>query len=105
MAAGCGSTHLRLPDLVVPAIDLQLLQQGSDGLPAGLHILGQQDLELLREVLACGREGQCKHLGGCSHFTAGPGPLPCVLVLRNLGPCEVTQLGWTSGPRHPKLTF
>lgn len=53
MAAGCGSTHLRLPDLVVPAIDLQLLQQGSDGLPAGLHILGQQDLELLREVLAC----------------------------------------------------
>lgn len=56
----CEGAYLCLPNLVVLPVHLQLLQQGSNGLPTGLDVLGQQHLELLCEVLACGREGQYK---------------------------------------------
>ena len=51
------NTDLGLADLVAPLVYVHLLQQGRDNLPAGLGILGQQYLELLREILGgFGRE-------------------------------------------------
>lgn len=59
--AGCvcvgGDSDLGLSDLVAPLVDVHLLQQGRDDLPAGLGVLGQQHLELLCEILGdFGRE-------------------------------------------------
>lgn len=51
---------LGLPDLVAPLVYVHLLQQGRDDLPAGLGILGQQHLELLREIL--GDDGQERNI-------------------------------------------
>lgn len=105
------STHLRLPNLVVSAIHLQLPQQSSNGLPAGLDVPGQQHLELLCEVLARGREGQCKPLGSCSSFMSRARfPLLRVL-LRDLGPYDAGTAGMELRPHTcsvnptPKLTF
>lgn len=91
----CGSTHLRLPDLVVPAIHLQLPQQGSNGLPAGLDILGQEHLELLREVLAQVGKDSVSTVGGCSYFMSRARFPLLVLVLQVLGPvpCELGTAG------------
>lgn len=71
--------YLRLSNLVVLPVHLQLLQQGSNGLPTGLDILGQQHLELLREVLACGRKGQCKPFGSCSHSMSRANQVPSLV--------------------------
>lgn len=38
-------------DLVAPLVYVHLLQQGRDDLPAGLGILREKYLELLREIL------------------------------------------------------
>lgn len=54
------SPDLGLPDLVAPPVYVHLLQQGRDDLPAGLGVLGQQHLELLREIL--GDSGQEKKI-------------------------------------------
>lgn len=52
-----GDADLGLSNLVAPLVDVHLLQQGRDDLPAGLGVLGQQHLELLYEILGdLGRE-------------------------------------------------
>lgn len=51
MTEGGGDADLGLSDLVAPLVDVHLLQQSRDDLPAGLGVLGQQHLELLCEVL------------------------------------------------------
>ena len=53
----CGDADLGLSDLVVPLVDVHLLQQGRDDLPTGRGVLGQQHLELFCEILGdFGRE-------------------------------------------------
>lgn len=88
----CDGAYLCPPNLVVLSVYLQLLQQGSNGLPTGLDILGQQHLELLREVLARGREGQCKHLGSRSHSMSRANQVPS-LVCSAKKPYEVGTAG------------
>lgn len=94
-----GSPHLGPPDLVVPAIHLQLPQQGSDGLPAGLDIPGQQHLELLCEVLARGRKDNVSTSAAaatsCAHVQGQPGHF---LVCAAKRPRAVGTAGVNLGP-------
>lgn len=100
----CDGAYLRLPNLVVLSVHLQFLHQGSNGLPTGLDILGQQHLELLREVLACGREGQCKSLGSCSHSMSRANQVPSLVCSAKEQHEDGTQASGMVSPPPPYVS-